>query len=390
MKKLVFALTGLAIILSANTIQAQGGLGKLKEKMNQPIGGGGAGGSDKKAAEDSTATDLDSRTFTKDKYGISGIYYSQKPIVLVEPREMFNEKRQTYKKFLLQFDEKTLGVDFITRHVSKDAYQKFRYYMGDVDVNKKYADANMFVGMEASSNEAGFRYAYTDMRYLSESGGDAEATEYNLQNFAGNLTMLEPGVLVIHTSVFLTTSVKSCGGPKFDPYYDAQTFNLIYQKGKDISKWTPAKIKEKLFELYLAKCNFNLTGKMASNELPEKIATFKDEPTNADLLAAANARAKQYGYKETITYVYPTAAWTNQYELIGITSANTLTHRLMEIAVVMKSPNGACSVERMTIRQDNIFATGSLNENFKGQKVAAIANGDMKVLDCAKANKYKK
>jgi hypothetical protein len=140
----------------------------------------------------------------------------------------------------------------------------------------------------------------------------------------------------------------------------------------------------------MERCNFFLSGKLASVELKEKVSGFKDEPTNAELLAAAQARAKQYGYKETISYVYPTTGWTNQYELLGLTALNTLTHRVMEIGVVFKDEKGVCSYEVMGIRQDNLFATGSLDENFKGQKVYTNYNGNLQPIDCTKAQKYKK
>jgi hypothetical protein len=394
-------LTSLAFALalaSTQDTQAQGLLGKLKEKVGQ-AGTDGFGGGDtdwngfpvanaKGGQKDIENNKLDGMTFTADKLGVSGIYIAQKPIAFLQD----NKLDKTVQKFLIELSSD--GLNLKLRHNANNDYYKpydFVPVSEHVEthrkVNREFASKGVYFGYENSTREAGYQSArYTDdVQYEGKAAKYGVALEY--------LSLLEPGVFVFHKLVSPKNGVTTCeGGSQIvgeekPTNWDYITFNLLVKKGKDASKWTNDAIVKELKRQSDVKCSLILAGNAANAKMPEKVTGFKDEPSNADLLKAAQARAKQYGWKETVTAVYPTASWTNKYKLLGVNQLNTLVSRQMEINVIMKTPKGECAIETMLIEQDNVFTTGSTDEKFAGKPVYAAGNGNLTPIDCSKTKK---
>lgn len=394
-------LTSLAFALaiaSTQDTQAQGLFGKLKEKVGQ-AGTDGFGGGDtdwngfpvanaKGGQKDIENNKLDGMTFTADKLGVSGIYIAQKPIAFLQD----NKLDKTVQKFLIELSSD--GLYFKLKHnANNDYYKPYSFApMSDDnevyhDVAKKLLSQGVYFSYENSTREAGYQSArYTDdIQYEGKAAKNGVALEY--------LSLLEPGVFVFHKLVSPKNGVTTCeGGSQIvgeekPTNWDYITFNLLVKKGKDASKWTNDAIVKELKRQSDVKCSLILGGYSANAKMPEKVTGFKDEPSNADLLKAAQARAKQYGWKETVTAVYPTASWTNKYKLLGVNQLNTLVSRQMEINVIMKTPKGECAIETMLIEQDNVFTTGSTDEKFAGKPVYAAGNGNLTPIDCSKTKK---
>ncbi len=164
---------------------------------------------------------------------------------------------------------------------------------------------------------------------------------------------------------------------------------MVYKSGTDISKWTTQKIKERIFELAIKRCQFFLADALAKNVMPNELNGFKDEPSNAAILKAAQARALQYKYAETVDYVYPTSAWINIYENIwnGNVVLRTLTKRRMSFVVSYKKEGIKCYFEEMTLEQPNTYTAGTIDEKFGTNAVFVSGNMGLRAIDCSKLKK---
>jgi hypothetical protein len=394
MKKNAFIFTFLIVAFSStinNSLQAQL-FGKIQDKV-------GLGGSDtdwngfpvatqKGGEKDIANTKIDGIALPADKLGINGIYIAQKPIAFLQN----NKLDKTIQKFSIELSSDGLYLT-LKHNANNDYYKPYRFApMSDDnevyhEVAKQQASQGVYFSYENSTREAGYQNArYTDdVQYEGKAAKNGVPLEY--------LSLLEPGVFVFHKLVRPNNGVTTCeGGSKIvgeenPTNWEYITFNLLAKKGKDVSKWTNDAIVKELKRQSDVKCSSILGGNAANAKMPEKVTGFKDEPSNADLLKAAQARAKQYGWKETVTAVYPTASWTNKYKLLGINQLNTLVSRQMEINVIMKTPKGECAIETMLIEQENVFTTGSTEEKFAGKPVYASGNGSLTPIDCSKTKK---
>jgi hypothetical protein len=370
-----------AFFITSTTVNAQGLLGKLKDKVNQTVSGGKSEGGKKESAKDSLDTTLDNLTYAKDSKNISGIYYSQKALSNTHENEMGMSKTKSYKKFLLEFNELKGIISLKSTDYNKIGVHEFG--LRSEDWAKYLIKANHI--SYGRINAANNIYSYKD---IQTNFGKKETMDFALNDLY--LTQLEPGIFAMHTLVVLVGgNASTCGKSEFsnNETYSGQKFNLLYKSGADISKWTQEKITAKIFEMQENRCKI-INGGLSSNaSMPNKVAGFKDEPTNSALLAAANLRAKNGQYKEKILNVYASSKWTNVYEFLGINSLRTLTKRNMQIAVAFKAPDGSCSFETMVIEQANNYTTGGINENFTGQPILAVANSSPNVIDCAKIKK---
>lgn len=394
MKKQIITISVLASLLFVNnSTQAQGLLGKLKDKVGQSSGFGGADKdwngfalpNEKDGQKDLADTKLDATTFTKDKLDISGIYISQKAIGLSSDLSRGIEK--TIQKFAVQASADYKKIVF-THSGMGNIIKGFAIYpVNELDQTK----TDLKLLEKGIIHNLGFIS-------LSEYKVDAiftDSIDYNEKpakhgvSINASMSMLEPGVFVMHPNVQPKNGVTTCaGGSEFKGYEENYAkynhFNLIYKQGKNISKWTNEAIIKELMKQSDLNCSLRLAGYAANASMPEKVTGFKDEPANPILLKAAQGRAKEFGWKETITAVYPTSEWRNEYKLLGVNQLNTLVRRYMDINVIMKTPSGECAIETMILAQDNIFTTGSTTENFTAKPVYGFSNGDLTPIGCDK------
>lgn len=384
MKKTLVIFGALILLGTSNKTIGQGKLAAIKEKAMK-IGQVNVNGDPAKLAEDSTSTVLEGKTIPKDPYNVNGIYYSQKPIFYDQRNE--GEKSTQFKKFLITHDDKLNAFVFTNRLSTGMDYTDHKYHtfrFGNADA-KDVISASYKKGVISSvkGNYGSNSYYYYDKNLQSSYAAQNGITQFTMASIC--ISLLEPGIFVMHDPVYLQKSLKSCEGPGFaSTDYDEQTFNLIYQAGKDISKYTPAVIKAKLFELALKQCEISRSFRLAQNDLPKTIPTINEAPSQADMMAAVNARAKQFNYSETIKDVRFTEEWVPVYENLGTMQLRTLTGRKIYVVVTMNTEKGNCTYEIQTLLQRNNYVTGSIDENYKGKKVEAIANGPNTVIECSK------
>ncbi len=385
MKRKMVIMAALIGCLSFQSTQAQGFLGKLKDKAT---GKSNSSSGNKETEKDSLAQDLEKITIKQDRNNIGGIYYFQKPLIHEGNDSGFGPKKTMFKKVLIEADADKGWIWMRTRKWEEGLFGKLLFSMGDESWVKDLAKANIISGLNGSSSQENMRYHYLDLMKMN-SGEKAAWQPFQMDRV--QLTWLEPGVLVLHTSTTLAKSLKACEGPSFinTEFYGEQQFNLVYKAGADISKWTPEKIKQRIFEQALKRCEFFLADAIAKNVMPNKVTGSKDEPSNAAILKAAQERATHYKYAETIDYVYPTSAWVNRYENIwnGNVVLRTLTNRRMNFVVVYKKVNGKCYYEEMTLEQPNTYTAGTIDEKFAGNGVFVSGNMGIRAVDCAKVKK---
>lgn len=382
MKLTSIILGSLLVIGSINNSSAQGRLSGFLKSVGQPKTAGNL----KQIIEDSTSTVLESKTFTKDKYNIAGIYYSQKSLMYDARND--GEKNQTFKKFLLTYNEKMGAIVFTNRLSTGLDYSSHKYHTfffgstGGLEEKLVAYSKGVIVNEGGSSNSNS--YYYYDINRNSTYDVQKGIAKHTMAS--SHLTQLEPGVFAMHSLIVMEKSIKSCEGPSF---YDSkdhidQTFNLIFQAGKDISKWTQEAIKAKLFELRIKQCQIINGAEAANAELPKTVTSIKDAPTKADMLTAAKARAAQYKYTETIKAVRLMQEWKGVYENLGPRGLRTLVARRTNFLVTMANEKGGCSYEIMILEQKNNYQIGSLIENYGGIKVEAVGNGPNTQIDCSK------
>jgi hypothetical protein len=400
--KITSFITALAFFAGLTTVQdaqAQGLFGKLKEKVGQAGTAGFGGGdkdwngfalpTDKDGQKDLENAKLDGTTFTKDKLDISGIYVSQKAIGL--STDLSRGVERTIQKFAVQASPDCKKIVFThlgTTNIIKNFIVKPTNENDPTQTDLKMLEKGMFINA-AFSNETEYSWSgvFTDsIDYQDKIAKNGRAFGY--------ISMLEAGVFVMHELVRPVNGVTTCvGGSLFKDEADKQAaylkyypFNLIYKKGKNVSKWTKEAIVKELLRQSDVRCAMVLGANAANATMPNKI-TFKEEPSNADLLKAAQARAKEFGWKETIISVYPIKEWSNVIKQVGPQLLNTLVAREMNIVAVMKTPSGECAFETIVVRMDNAYTVGTQIENYAGKKVYHWANGDLNPIDCSKIKK---
>jgi len=398
MKKTILALASIAFVsIGVNQLQAQV-LGRLKNKVGQAGTVGFGGGdkdwngfqlpSEKDGKKDLENTKLDGTTFTKDKLDISGIYVSQKAIGLSSDLKI----ERTIQKFAVQASPDCKKIVFThlgTTNIIKNFVVKPTNENDPNGTDLKLLEKGMILNAKFS-NETEYRWSgvYTDsIDYQDKIAKNSRSVDY--------ISMLEPGVFVMHELVRPVNGVTTCaGGSLFKSEADEQAkylkyypFNLIYKKGKNVSKWTKDAIVKELLRQSDVRCAMELGASAANATMPEKVTGFKEEPSNADLLKAAQARAKAFGWKETIVSVYPISEWSNVIKPLGAQQLNTLIARDMNIVAVMKTPSGECAFETIVVRMDNAYTVGSQTENYAGKKVYHWANGNLTPIDCSKTKK---
>lgn len=394
--KFIIALTFFAGLTTVQEAQAQGFLKKMKEKAESAAGNLGEGNKDwngfaipddKDGQKDLENTKLDGTTFTKDKLDISGIYVSQKAIGLSTDLSRGVEK--TIQKFAVQASPDCKKITFThlgTTNIIKNFVVKPANENDPNQTDFKLLEKGILLNAKFN-NETEYRWE----GIFTDSIDYQDKIAKNGRSF-GYISMLEAGVFVMHEFVSPVNGVTTCvGGSRFKSEADEQAkylkyypFNLIYKKGKNVSKWTKEAIVKELLRQSDVRCALWLGGLAANASMPDKVTGFKEEPSNADLLKAAQARAKEFGWKETIISVYPITEWSNVIKPLGGQYLNTLVARDMNIVAVMKTPSGECAFETIVVRMDNAYTVGSQTENYAGKKVYHWANGNLTPIDCSK------
>jgi hypothetical protein len=400
--KITKFITALAFVAGLTTVQdaqAQGFLKKLKEKAESAAGNLGEGNKDwngfaipddKDGQKDLENTKLDGTTFTKDKLDISGIYVSQKAIGLSTDLSRGVEK--TIQKFAVQASPDCKKITFThlgTTNIIKNFVVKPANENDPNQTDFKLLEKGILLNAKFN-NETEYRWE----GIFTDSIDYQDKIAKNGRSF-GYISMLEVGVFVMHEFVRPVNGVTTCvGGSQFKSEADEQAkylkyypFNLIYKKGKNVSKWTKEAIVKELLRQSDVRCALWLGGLAANASMPDKVTGFKEEPSNPDLLKAAQARAKEFGWKETIISVYPITGWSNVIKPLGGQYLNTLVARDMNIVAVMKTPSGECAFETIVVRMDNAYTVGSQAENYAGKKVYHWANGNLTPIDCSKTKK---
>ncbi|MGV3610504.1 MAG: hypothetical protein ACO1N0_06120 [Fluviicola sp.] len=391
MKRIILT-TALFCALGSQTVFAQGVLGKLKEKTSS----GGIGGPEKdytgwplpneaQGKKDMENTKLDATVFPTDKWGVNGIYISQKPLGSYHE---FDKLDKTIQKYALTISED--GTKITLNHSAESKS------FGPIQITPLQEGGSTGVANQALRSKGilfNMQITYetidqTAVTFKDSTEYDGKTVSRGVSIQAGNFTMLEPGVFVFHPYARAKNGVTTCeGGSKLngeEHELKYNPFNLVYKKGKDVSKWTDQAIIAELFRQSDMFCQIVINADAANTEMPKKVTGFKDEPKNADLLAAARARAKAFNWIETITAVYPIKEWSNIIEPKGNQGLPTLTKRSMMVIAMMKTPKGECAIETIEIMQDNAYTVGSQAENFVGKPVFANSNGMLTPIDCKK------
>lgn len=391
MKKVIL-LAGTFLLMNTS-LNAQGLLGRLKEKVGQTVGAGGKAGdyylpNAKAAQKDLETKDLEKIDFSADKTGMSGVYISQKDIGLYGEGGVRSPAQRSIKKLAIQFSPTGKSIT-ISSNLTKEGLKPL--------LIRSLFGGNVHEKLEADLIKKKFFFQYNVEEVVAESRAHELIYIDNLYQFGNeapfpfdfkqNFTVLEPGVIVMHEYVRMEDD-KKCLDPMFNnssnDEYKTLPFNLLYKEGQDISKWTKEAIKVKLFEMAKTYCQLNNGTRSDSNVMPAKAAPFKDQPSNAALIKAVNDRAKKNGWKETCINAYATAGWEDVIKPLGNQSVPTLVGRTHPIIAVLKDASG-CYTMPIYVMQDNIYSVGSMSSNYAGKAVYADSNSTAEPIDCAKA-----
>ena len=382
------------IALQTSVCYSQGLLGKLKDKVSQTadMGGGSKAGefylpSEKQAKKDLESKTLEAMDFSADKTGISGVYISQNNIGLAGERGLYHPPIKSIKKIAVQLSESGKSIT-ITSNLASEGVKPLLVtpiFGGEIDEKLIAEMIKKKIYFQYSKKDANSEYRVNNIYYI-EKGFAFDKDTPQAFTFDQYFTVLEPGVMVIHPYARMENS-KKCEGPMYNNNSNNEfkhlPFNLFYKEGQDISKWTKEAIQNKLFEYAKIFCQSTKGTQSANTQMPAKVAGFKDEPSNANLLKAAQNRAIDYKWKETVVSVYPTTKWSNIIKNLGVNRVPTLVGRNLQVNTVLKDDSG-CSISMMVITQDNAYTVGSMSENYAGKDVYASGNGSPYNIDCAK------
>lgn len=377
-------------------MNAQGALGKLKDKVSQ-AGSGSIGATEKdwngfdvpskkEGQKDIENPALNSQSLKKDKFDVAGIYIAQKPIGFCNSDY---KMKLTVQKFAIEVNQDGKGITIYHSGVDKgmqpincgSSYFENSWYDADISL---YSKGTFFQLRPNNEYTLGGSVSYLDsIQYEGKPAKNNVKIEY--------ISQLEPGVFVFHNLVRPVNGVTTCdggseiAGEKDPNQWSYITFNILAKEGKDVSKWTNEAIVKELKRQSDMRCGMILKDQASKSSLPAKYTkSFPNRPSDADLLAAVRKRAKDFGWIETITYVYPVGEWTDVKKAIGSGVPNTLVGRTLETIAVMKTPSGECAFETVYITMDNNYTQGSFQENYGSNKIYASSNGQLTPIDCGK------
>lgn len=397
MKKLLIITAALTMGLTVAPMEvnAQGLLGKLGEKLSGGGGGGKekSGGLAKDIAKDSSSTVLDNKTPKSDSRKMGGVYYAKNPVRLGKDNGF------TYaKKFLVELHE---GNDLFITFTSRRTVENSNFYA--LTYTPKPGTPDYFP--ITNSVKLGHYLVDGVLNTYGQRGEDYYAMETNVLDFskpAGSEVVssgwgfnypyvleLEPGILVIAQLDYI---MQAKTPEQYKVLQEKGSFNLFYKKEKEATAlaMTNAQVWDKCKAFFVKYMDAYMKAEDEKNSLPKPVAAFKDQPSNADLVAATKDRmAKMMYYKDReLMYVYPVASWENMYEYVGVLG-KTLTYRQMQIIAVFKYKD-KCQYARLLIRQDNSYRGGTSVEAWAGNPVFCSGDQQLEDIKCEKANAYKK
>lgn len=397
MKKTINALA-IATLFYASTDQAtaQGLLGKLKDKVEQTSSssssGGASKGQEKAALEDSADLFLDSKTFAKDSKGISGIYYSR-TVVTGMNDDMTGNK--FIKKFLVTYDDAEALLTLNTRYSyeTKDRTKFIKPALFGYRGGNKSREYAIIKGIGKLYYEEGSMdnqyLMHTTYGYAEDLQGKLIQSEEGFLEKWSTVSILEyaPGILLVYDNEYSGSSVRE--DPKEREKRQFKKATILYKKeaAAEASKITDKMIDNAFFDFSVKYAKGEKEFAQKNNTLKPELTSFKDKPTKVALEESVKAYMYRGKWQEKLVTVYPVGAWRNVNELLGLTALNTLTHRIMNCVVVVKTPSGDCEFYDWIIKQENAFATGSLEEKFAGKPLLFNGLTPWGPIDCNKVKK---
>ncbi len=387
------------IIAVATTVNAQNFGGKLGAKLNAKLNGtdGPSKKELKEAAEDSASTFLDSKEVMKDALGISGIYYSTIPII---GKTMGNNAatgspyKKQLKKFLVNYDEQKFSMTLHNQYSYETSNQakwvKAAYWVSGTNPRSLGPKISTKAGGlyldETAFDNRNYEYfaGYTVKKDLQ--GNDIQGAPMTSDWQSGrDLIVIEPGIILIG-DLNIRKDDKLENKKKYSEVI------VLYKAGKaDVAaKYTREYVWDQIDAYWKKYKEASKAVESESTELAKPYAgELKYRPSDADLRKAVEQRMARDKWNETLEYVYITSDWTNEYKKLGIHELNTLVSRKLWVQVVTKRGD-RCRATLMIIEQNNVYTTGSVEENFTGQAVGVRGTAETKDIDCKRAYEHKK
>lgn len=396
MKKTIIILCSISTLTTATHLQAQGLLGKLKDKVGQAgtssSGGGLSKGQEKAALEDSADVFLDNKTFAKDAKGISGIYYS-KTVVTGMNDDMTGNK--FIKKFLVTYDDAEALLTLNTRYSyeTKDRTKfikpaTFGYRGGNK--SREYAIIKGIGKLYYEEGSMDNQYLmHTSYNSTEDLQGKIIKNEEGFLEKWSSVSILEyaPGILLVYDNDYSGSSVREDAKEREKRQFKKATILYKKEAAAEASKITDKMVDNAFFDFSVKYNKGEIEYSKKNNTLKPELASFKEKPSKADLMASVQSYMTKGNWEEKLVTAYPVDSWRNVNELLGLTALNTLTHRTMNCVVVVKKPNGDCEFYDWVIKQENAFATGSLEEKFAGKPLLFNGLIPWGEIDCAKVKK---
>jgi hypothetical protein len=340
------------------------------------------------ARQDSANPFLDTKEIVKDSKGISGIYYSNKVI----KTNFAGVGGYTFaKKFLVNYIEKEKGaeIQIKTQHSyeATDLNKLVRtaiFYLDDYDLTMS-KKSNIICSFSQDSYNSSYNYTcyhkQTDLQ-----GNEIEPKPYDDHWKNAYFFEVEPGIIFIG-------EIRSNYKP--EELKDKKkyiTIVVLYKKEKatEAAKYFNNEAAwNKGLEILNVYNNAEKQKKSDEFVMPQPSTKFKNAPSTEELNKAGQNFLNKYQGGDKLDYIYPFSEWTNIYKPIGNQKLNTLVGRELK-AVLVATKNGECRVNLVTVRQDNIYLTGTFNENYGTNPLYIPASSVVNTIECNKARMYKK
>ncbi len=396
--KVIFAAS---ILTMTTSLSAQNFGGKFGEKMNAKIQG--TAGPNKKqleeAASDSSSTFLNGKEVLKDSRGLSGIYYSNTAIAAgtMGNNPMTNQPyEKMIKKFLVNYDETKYTIKLNTQYSYETGndtkWVKAAMWSSTTNPPKLGVDISTKAGGLFLSNKDYDNRKYTFFKgYLVTKDlqgnyikGDALNSDFN----SADILEIEPGIILIGDLRVGKDGTES--SLEMNKKYKEIIVLYKAEKASVAAKYTREYAWDKIDAFWKKYDSAGDEIEASNTTLAKPFAgKVKDQPSDADLRKAVEARMTQYKWGETLEYVYIISDWKSEYQKLGINQLNTLMSRTLQVQVVTKKGD-KCRATMMTIKQENVYMTGSVEENYGGQPIIATGNTSTNDIDCKRAYEYKK
>lgn len=351
------------------------------------------------AAQDSMSTVLDSKPIPKDPFDINGIYYAKTPLAggTEGDNEMTNQPyMKILKKFLVIYEPDKYSLNIYNQYsyetTNDKKFVKPAYWIsGSVPKKDAIENSQMAGGLHITDADYDNRkYMYTAGNYIKKDlQGNYIKGEPSVGTWeSGDILQIEPGIILI--GYFLIQK----DGEEFSlenrKKYTDVTILYKAEKAELAAKYTREYAWEQVAKYWIKWNEAELKRQAKNTELPVPFTkNIVDAPTNEQLKKEIEYRMNQFKWDEKLEYFYITSDWINVYEPKGALSQNTLVGRRILVQVIT-TKDGRCRTTEFSFAMDNLYTTGSLEPNFKGQPIQRSGNGPTQDIDCKKAYQYKK